>query len=281
MPGRSGSRGSSARHATSMPAIAVWQKKRNTSPTTLRGRMSQLCGGIRRRLAQAAAMAAAIPAARSATAASVRTSQNPKNATVRRIAENAMRAGLSSPPSASASGCRSLGGFMASGRFTGSLDLRNFDPCGRTVRWFLSAEPSHIQRRQEDEGQDGRDEQSSHDGKGHRAPKYRWRDRDHAENRRHGCQHDRTEAGTSRIDRRRPNVLSLRALPFDLTDQNHGILGDHSDQRQDAKNSDEAERLAGQQKRRDNADEAERRHTENQEQPLEALQLGHQDCEHQ
>ena len=56
-----------------------------------------------------------------------------------------------------------------------------------------------------------------------------------------------------------PDVLALRPLGFDLADQDHGVLGDHADQRQDAEDGDEAERLAGQQQRGDDADQPERR----------------------
>ena len=93
-------------------------------------------------------------------------------------------------------------------------------------------------------------------------------------------QHDRAETGAAGIDGGVPDILSLRTLRLDLADQDHGILGDHAEQRQDAENGNEAQRPAGQQERRDDADQAERRYAEDQEQPLEALQLDHEDGEH-
>jgi hypothetical protein len=58
------------------------------------------------------------------------------------------------------------------------------------------------------------------------------------------------------------DILSLRSLGFDLTDQNHGILGDHADQSENSKDGDEAERAPREQKRCDDTDQAERRHSQ-------------------
>jgi hypothetical protein len=66
------------------------------------------------------------------------------------------------------------------------------DARGRQMRIgavFASPEPGHIQSRQEDQRENGRDQQPSHDRKGHRSPEHRWSDRDHAENRRHCGEH--------------------------------------------------------------------------------------------
>ena len=82
------------------------------------------------------------------------------------------------------------------------------------------------------------------------------------------------------VDRGLPHILALRPLGFDLADQDHGILGDHAEQRQNAENGDEAERPAGREQRRDHADQTERRDAEHEEQALEALQLEHQHGDH-
>src|SRR5262249_30439944 len=145
---------------------------------------------------------------------------------------------------------------------TGSLDfgcfamrthttMPTFASCRRrefSVRIpFLPSEPGDIKRRQEDQGKDCADEQSAHDGEGHRPPEYCRRDRDHSENRRNRRQHDRTEPRAAGIDRRLPHALALTSFRFNLVDEDHGIFGDHAEQRQNAENGDESERLAGQQ----------------------------------
>ena len=79
------------------------------------------------------------------------------------------------------------------------------------------------------------------------------------------------ETGAAGIDGGFPDSFSLRTLRLDLADQDHRILGDHAQQRQDAENGNEAQRPARQQERRDDADQAERRYAEDQEQSLEAL----------
>mgnify|MGYP003580745891 CR=1 FL=1 len=78
-------------------------------------------------------------------------------------------------------------------------------------------------------------------------------------------------AGAAGVDGGVPDVLALIALCVDLANQNHRILGDHAEQREDAENSNEAQRPARQQERRDDTDQTKRRYTEDQEQPLEAL----------
>jgi hypothetical protein len=50
---------------------------------------------------------------------------------------------------------------------------------------------------------------------------------------------------------RHPERPSLSPFGLDLTDQDHRVLGDHAEQRQNSEDGDEAERLAGQQQRRD------------------------------
>ena len=61
-----------------------------------------------------------------------------------------------------------------------------------------------------------------------------------------------------RLDDGVPDARALRPLGLDLADQDHRVLGDHADQRQDAEDGDEAERPAGDEQGRDDADQAER-----------------------
>ena len=67
---------------------------------------------------------------------------------------------------------------------------------------------------------------------------------------------------------------------LDLDDQDDGVADQDADQRQHAEDGDEAKRRAARQQRRDDADQRQRRDREHQEQPLEALQLDHQDRRH-
>ncbi len=124
------------------------------------------------------------------------------------------------------------------------------------------------------------DQQAAHDGEGHRAPEHGRRDRDQAQHRRDGGQHDRREARAAGVDRRLPHALARGALGLDLSDQDHRVLGDHADQREHAENGDEAERAARNQERRDDADQPERRDGQHQRQPLEAPELEHQHGQH-
>ena len=69
-----------------------------------------------------------------------------------------------------------------------------------------------------------------------------------------GIRPSTVESAVSMIGRKRellasidrvPDVLALGALGLDLHDQDHRVLGDHADQREDAEDGDEAERPAG------------------------------------
>ena len=61
-----------------------------------------------------------------------------------------------------------------------------------------------------------------------------------------------------------PDPFALRPFGIDLTDQDHGILGDHPQQRQNAENGDEAQRPVRIAAAPHDADQAERRHAEDQ-----------------
>ena len=82
------------------------------------------------------------------------------------------------------------------------------------------------------------------------------------------------------LDHRIPDALAGVALGLDLIDQDHRVLGDHADQRQDAQDGDEAERLAGDQQRADHADQPQRYQAQDHEQAREALELEDQQAEH-
>src|SRR5262249_55519373 len=116
--------------------------------------------------------------------------------------------------------------------------------CTRSGR-FLTAEPGNIECWQKDECQDCPDKQSSHDGEGHRSPENRRGDWNHAETCRDHWQQDRPETCATRVDRCLPNVFALTSFSFDLAYQDHGVLGDHAQQRQDSEDGDESKRLSG------------------------------------
>ena len=141
---------------------------------------------------------------------------------------------------------------------------------------FLPAEPSHIERRQEDQREDCANKKSAHDGEGHRTPEYRWCDRDHPEDRRDCRQHDRAKPRAAGIDRCLPHVLTLTSFGFNLVDQDHCVLRDHPEQRQNTEDGDEPERFAGQQQCSDDTDQSQRPDAEDDEQTGEASQLHHQ-----
>ena len=109
---------------------------------------------------------------------------------------------------------------------------------------FLHAEPNDVERRQEDQRQQRR----------HRRPPMIAK----AIGPQNtvgaiGIMPSTVETAVSRIGRKRcsrrldhriPRLPALRPLGLDLVDQDHRVAGDHADQREDAEDRDEAERLA-------------------------------------
>src|SRR5262245_60434376 len=142
---------------------------------------------------------------------------------------------------------------------------------------LLHPKPGNVQRRKKDQRQQGRDQQSTHDRVGHRSPKYRGCDRDHAEHRRYGGEHDGAEAGHRGLDHRIPYWLAFRTLVFDLIDEDHRIARDHPEQRQNAENGHEPERFLENEKRGDDPDQPHRNDAQDEEKTAEAVQLHHQD----
>src|SRR6516165_10321155 len=142
---------------------------------------------------------------------------------------------------------------------------------------LLHPKPGNVQRRKEDQRQHGRHQQSTHDRVGHRSPKYRGCDRDHAEHGRYGGEHDGTEAGHRGLHHRIPYRLAFRTLIFDLIDEDHRIPRDHPKQRQNAENGHEPERFLENEKRGDDPDQPHRDDAQDDEKTAEAVQLHHQD----
>src|SRR5215831_5541147 len=137
--------------------------------------------------------------------------------------------------------------------------------------------PGNVQCRKEDQRQHRRDQQSTHDRVGHRSPKYRGCDRDHAEHGRYGGEHDGAEAGHRGLDHRIPYRLAFRTLVFDLIDEDHRIARDHPKQRQNAENGHEPERFLENEKRGDDPDQPHRNDAQDEEKTAKAVQLHHQD----
>src|SRR5215831_11656970 len=142
---------------------------------------------------------------------------------------------------------------------------------------LLHPKPGNVQRGKKDQRQHGRDQQSTHDRVGHRSPKYRGRDRDHAEHRRYGGEHDGAEAGHRGLDHRIPYRLAFRTLIFDLIDEDHRVARDHPEQRQNAENGHKPERFLENEKRGDDPDQPHRNDAQDEEKTAEAVQLHHQD----
>ena len=147
--------------------------------------------------------------------------------------------------------------------------------------WLFNAEPGNVESRQEQQGQQGRDNEPPDDGVSHRPPEYLGRDRDHAE-RGGGCgQYDRPEAVCRRVDHRIPRVQSPGLVHVDLIDQDHRIADNHPTQRDNSEDRDKPHRRAGRQQSRDDADQPQRCDADHQEHLLKALQLDHQNDQHQ
>ena len=86
----------------------------------------------------------------------------------------------------------------------------------------------------------------------------------------HGREHDRLAARMS----------AFAHIGLDLIDENDGVAHVHAGERDQAEQSDEAERAMGEVERDRRADDAERRGEEDDRQPREALQLDHQQRQH-
>src|SRR6516162_7283189 len=142
-PGWSGSRGSSARRATSTPAITAWIRKRNASLAKPNGDTWNWPGGSRRRLTKVAPVTAAAAAGRSPGSIPARASQSTRN------------------PAARTRALRS--------RSPASFAIRVHQNLV-TNRRLLNAEPRHVERRQEDQRDDSAHQEATHDGKRHRPP---------------------------------------------------------------------------------------------------------------
>ena len=85
--------------------------------------------------------------------------------------------------------------------------------------WPLDAEPDDVERRQENQGEHGRDREAAHDRVGHGTPENGRRDRRHAEDHRLRGQDDRTETHEGGFDHGIPTAASGILLGFDLIHQ--------------------------------------------------------------
>ena len=84
-----------------------------------------------------------------------------------------------------------------------------------------------------------------------------------------------------RVDHRITLVQPSGDIHVDLVDQDHRIADDHPAQRDDAEDRDKTHRRPGRQQREHDADQPQWGHADHQKHLLEALQLNHQDGQHQ
>ena len=161
--------------------------------------------------------------------------------------------GVPAPATAPAAGQqrdeREVAAIRLVSNFIASPSVRNGYPAaaaagcgGRRAGAPLAAEHRHVERRQEHQHQQRPDQQAAHDREGHRPPEHRRRDRDEAEHGRERRERQRPQPRARRADHRIPDVLAFRAVGLDLHHQDHRVLRDHPEQRQDAEDGDEAER---------------------------------------
>src|ERR1700733_3595323 len=111
-----------------------------------------------------------------------------------------------------------------------------------SVLGFADTEENHIWGRQDEQGQESRYEQATHDSEGHRPPDRCNRNK--AQHRRNCGQHYRPETRDRALYDRIPQLTALRALGLDLLDENDRIARDHAHQSQNSENCDETERAA-------------------------------------
>ena len=81
-------------------------------------------------------------------------------------------------------------------------------------------------------------------------------------------------------DHRVPWMLARGNFGIDLVDQDHRIADHHADQRDDAEDRNESHRCARDKQRGGDTDESQRCGGKHKEQPLKALQLHHEDRDH-
>lgn len=149
----------------------------------------------------------------------------------------------------------------------GSFDLLFFpiDPC--------------VNRGQEEQREQRRDEQAAGESEGHRSPEVGTHQRDHAQNRGERGKHDRPETHHGGVDDGLVERFPIRAVRFDLIEQNDRVTNDHARQRNDPENGDETERFTRQLQGDDGADQTERRGDGRHEHEPNFAELEHEDHE--
>ncbi len=129
------------------------------------------------------------------------------------------------------------------------------------------AEPKCVKCRHHEQGEHGRDQEAAHDGDGERSPEHAPRQRNHPEDGSGRRQHDRARAPYRRVHDRPVAALPGRDVMVDLIDQDDRVAHDHAGKRDQAEQSDEAERLVGEEEGGGRADQAERRRHDHQHEP--------------
>src|SRR5690606_3412469 len=138
------------------------------------------------------------------------------------------------------------------------------------------AEPDDVERGQEDQRQQRANEDPADHGIGHGLPEHFGGDRDEAKAGGEGRQQDRADAMFGGVDHGLPRVDALAAQMFDLHDEDDRVADENANKRQHTQNGNETEWLAEGQERCNDADEGERGHGSDEEEPRETLQLDHQ-----
>ncbi|PAV92363.1 hypothetical protein WR25_23970 [Diploscapter pachys] len=145
---------------------------------------------------------------------------------------------------------------------------------------ILAAEEQKVEGGQRDQGQDGRADQSADHHDRHRPPEDVEAQGDEGEHGGQGGQHHGARAADRCLDHRGTHRHPLGPVHLHLIDQDDGVAHDHPGQRDQPQQRDEAERRARQQQRRHRADDPQRRGGQHQQGSRQALQLDHQQHEH-
>ncbi|OIQ74920.1 hypothetical protein GALL_434200 [mine drainage metagenome] len=144
----------------------------------------------------------------------------------------------------------------------------------------LSPHQKSDHRRDEGQGQDEGGAEGEHDGDRHRAPERGARQRNHRQDSGERGQHDRAGPPDGGFDDGFPTRQALGDVSLDLVDQNHRIAHDHAGQRDQPEQRHKAEGLVGDVQPERGADNTQRCREEHQNQAREALQLDHQQGQH-
>ena len=117
--------------------------------------------------------------------------------------------------------------------------------------------PPAVHGRYDEESDRGRKEKTTDEGDGKRPPERIRNKRHEAQDIRHRRKHDGTEAERRRLDDSFIRRLAAFQMLTDLIQKDDAVADDHPRQRNEADDSDEADRLPRHQKCQDRTDEAE------------------------